>query len=54
MLWKLLAADIERVEGIGAVGTVFEKVFFGFRLLFYGLVLAEAIAFTLCSVFPQA
>ena len=27
MLWKLLAADIERVEGIGAVGTVFEKVF---------------------------
>ena len=27
MLWELLAADIERVEGIGAVGTVFEKVF---------------------------
>ena len=27
MLWKLLAADIERVEGISAVGTVFEKVF---------------------------
>ena len=27
MLWKLLATDIERVEGIGAVGTVFEKVF---------------------------
>ena len=27
MLWKLLAADIERVEGIGAIGTVFEKVF---------------------------
>ena len=26
MLWKLLAADIERVEGIGAVGTVFEKI----------------------------
>ena len=22
MLWKLFAADIERVEGIGAVGTV--------------------------------
>ena len=27
MLWELLTADIERVEGIGAVGTVFEKVF---------------------------
>ena len=32
MLWKLLAADIECFEGIGAVGTVFEKVFFWFRL----------------------
>ena len=32
MLWKLLAADIEGVEGIGAVGTVFEEVFFGLRL----------------------
>ena len=28
MLWELLAADIERVEGIGAVGAVFEKIFF--------------------------
>ena len=28
MLWKLLAADIERVEGIGAVGAVFEKILF--------------------------
>ena len=27
MLWKLLAADIEGVEGIGAVGMVFEKIF---------------------------
>ena len=27
MLWELLAADIERIEGIGAVGTVFEKIF---------------------------
>ena len=27
MLWKLLAADIERIEGIGADGTVFEKIF---------------------------
>lgn len=36
MLLELLAADIERVEGIGAVGSVFEKVFFGFRLLLHG------------------
>ena len=27
MLWKLLAADLERIEGIGAIGTVFEKIF---------------------------
>ena len=27
MLWKLLAADIEGIEGIGVVGTVFEKIF---------------------------
>ena len=27
MLWELLAADIECFEGIGAVDTVFEKVF---------------------------
>ena len=49
MLWKLLAADIEGVEGIGAVGTMFEKVFFGLRLLFHGLVFAEAVAPTLHS-----
>lgn len=49
MLWELLAADIERVEGIGAVGTVFEKVFFGHRLLLHGVVLAEAVASSLHS-----
>ena len=27
MLWELLAADIERIEGISAVGAVFEKIF---------------------------
>ena len=32
MLWELLAADIERIEGIGAVGSMVEKVFFGLRL----------------------
>ena len=49
MLWELLAADIEGVEGIGAVGTMFEKVFFGLRLLFHRLVLAEAVASSLHS-----
>ena len=49
MLWELLAADIEGVEGIGAVGTVFEKVFFGLRLLLHGLVFAEAVASSLYS-----
>ena len=49
MLWKLLAADIESVEGIGAVGTVFEKVFFGLRLLLHTFVLAEAVASSLHS-----
>ena len=49
MLWKLLAADIEGVESIGTVGTVFEKVFFGLRLLLHRLVLTEAVATTLHS-----
>ena len=49
MLWKLLATDIEGVEGIGAVGTMFEKVFFGLRLLLHGFVLAEAVATSLHS-----
>ena len=49
MLWELLAADVEGVEGIGAVGTVFEKVFFGLRLLLHTFVLAEAVASSLYS-----
>ena len=49
MLWEFFAADVEGVEGIGAVGTVFEKVFFGLRLLLHGFVLAEAVASSLHS-----
>ena len=49
MLWELLATDIERIEGIGAVGAVFEKVFFGLRLLLHRLVFTEAVASTLHS-----
>ena len=49
VLWELLAADVEGVEGIGAVGAVFEKVFLGFGLLLHALVLAEAVASSLHS-----
>ena len=49
MLWELLAANIEGVEGIGAIGAVFEKVFFGFGLFFHTFVLAEAVASSLHS-----
>ena len=53
MLWKLLSAGIERVEGIGAVGSVFEKVFFGLGLLLHRLVLAEAVALELMDYHPM-
>lgn len=46
-------ADIERIEGIGAVGTVFEKVFFGLGLLLHRLVLAEAVALELMDNHPM-
>ena len=49
VLGELLAADVERIEGIGAVGTVFEKVFFGLRLLLHTFVFAEAVASSLHS-----
>ena len=49
MLGEFLAADVESVEGIGAVGAVFEEVFFGLRLLLHGLVLAEAVTSSLHS-----
>ena len=53
MLWELIAADIECFEGIGAVGTVFEKVFFGLGLLLHRLVLAEAVALKLMDNHPM-
>ena len=49
MLWEFFAADVEGVEGIGAVGTMFEKIFFGLRLLLHTFVLAEAVATSLHS-----
>jgi len=53
VLWKLLSAGIERVEGIGAVGSVLEKVFFGLGLLLHRLVLAEAVALELMDYHPM-
>ena len=47
MLWELLAADVEGVEGIGAIGTVFEEVFLRFGLLLHTFIFAEAISPTL-------
>lgn len=44
MVREFLAADVEGVESIGAVGAVFEQVFLGFGEFFAGLVLAEAVA----------
>ena len=41
---EFFAADVEGVEGVGAVGAVFEEVFFGFGELFTGFVFAEAVA----------
>lgn len=41
---ELLAADVEGIESIGAVGAVFEQVFFRFGEFLARLVLAEAVA----------
>ncbi len=40
---ELLATDIEGIESVGAVGVVFEQVFFRFDELFAGLVFAEVV-----------
>ena len=44
MLGEFLAADVESVEGIGAVGAVFEQVLLGLGEFFTAFVLAEAVA----------
>ena len=41
---EFFAADVEGVEGIGAVGAVLEKVFFGFGELFAAFVFLETVA----------
>ena len=44
MVRKFLAADVEGIESIGAVGAVFEEVFFRLGKFFAGLILSEAVA----------
>ena len=41
---EFLGTDVEGIEGIGAVGAVFEEVFFGLGEFFAGLVFAEPVA----------
>ena len=51
MLRELLAADIQRIEGIRAVGAVFQQILFGFWLLLHRLVLVESVAITKKFIF---
>ena len=41
---ELLAADVESIESVGAVGSVFEQVFFALGKFFAGLVFTETVA----------
>ena len=44
LLRELFAPNIECIEGISAIGTVFEEVFLGLGQLLAGLVFVEAVA----------
>ena len=41
---EFLAADVEGIESVGAVGAVLEQVFFATGELLAGFILAEAVA----------
>ena len=41
---EFLAADVECIESVGAVGAVFEEVFFALGKFLAGLILAEAVS----------
>lgn len=43
-IWKFLAADVERIESVGAVGAVFEEVFFRFGKFLAAFVFSETVA----------
>ena len=44
MLGKFLAADVESIESVCAVGAVFEQVFFRLGKFFAAFVFSEAVA----------
>ena len=41
---EFFATDVESIESIGAIGSVFEQVFFALGKFFAGFVFAEAVA----------
>ena len=47
MLGKFLATDVERIESIGSVGAMFEKILLRFGILLIAFVLAESEAATI-------
>lgn len=44
LLRELFTADIQRIEGVGAIGTVFEEVFLRLGKFLSGLIFMEAVA----------
>ncbi len=44
MIREFFAADVEGIESVGAVGAVFEQVFFALGKFLAGLIFAEAVA----------
>lgn len=46
VLREFFRTDIERIEGICAIGTMLQQVLFRFRLFLHGLVFPEAVAST--------
>lgn len=45
-MWEFFSSDVESIEGIGAVGAVFEQRLFGLGEFLSGFVFAEAVAAT--------
>ena len=43
-IWEFFTTDVESIESVGAVGTMFEQVFFRFGKFFAAFVFAETIA----------
>lgn len=43
MIWEFFAADVEGIKSVGAVGAVFEQVFFRLGKFLAGFVLVEAV-----------